>query len=70
MKRRIVLVTALLAFSVVRIAQAQQPLVHVPAVITDLYDHYVSGLTVENFHVFEDGIPQRDVQVSSVRAPL
>jgi Ca-activated chloride channel homolog len=38
--------------------------------VTDLYDHYVSGLTVENFHVFEDGSPQRDVQVSNVRVPF
>jgi hypothetical protein len=53
----------------VTFAQAQQTFVQVPAIVTDLYDHYVSGLTDENFRVFEDGTPQR-VQVSTVRAPF
>jgi hypothetical protein len=70
MTRGIIAVVVLLTFSGVPFAQAQQKLVQVPAVVTDFYDHYVSGLTAQNFHVFEDGTPQRDVQVSTVPTPF
>ena len=69
MRRGIVVATVLLTMSGVTFAQAQQTFVQVPAIVTDLYDHYVSGLTDENFRVFEDGTPQH-VQVSTVRAPF
>ena len=61
MKRGIIAVVAFLTFSGITFAQAQQTLVQVPAVVTDFYDHFVSGLTAENFHVGSKSSSTRDL---------
>jgi len=70
MKKGTLAIATFLTLLEVSFAQPQQTPVHVPAVVTDLYDHYVAGLTPENFQLFEDGIRQNDVQVSMAGAPF
>src|ERR1700686_4982704 len=38
--------------------------------VTDPYDRLVTGLEKDNFHVFEDGVPQEIVNFSSEDVPI
>ena len=70
MKAECVLIAAPLLISMAAFAQ-QPPTIRtsvrevlVPVVVTDHHGHYVTGLKASDFHVFEDGHPERIVAFS------
>jgi Ca-activated chloride channel family protein len=50
--------------------QVNVELALVNVTVTDPYDRLVTGLEKENFHVFEDGVPQEIVNFSSEDVPI
>lgn len=49
--------------------QVQSNLVLVPVTVTDSSDHFVAGLSKENFRIFEENQPQEILSFSSEDAP-